>query len=108
MDCSLPGSSIHGIFQARVLEWVAIAFSTLSFYLNTKMDFLLLQVIIPWPGKPPLLATTSPAFRRRVRDRIRVQNRTKQIKTKTTMTKPLEKYERYRMNDCDSSLHCCP
>ena len=27
MDCSLPGSSIHGILQARVLEWVAIAFS---------------------------------------------------------------------------------
>ena len=27
MDCSLPGSSIHGIFQALVLEWVAIAFS---------------------------------------------------------------------------------
>ena len=27
MDCSLPGSSIHGTFQARVLDWVAIAFS---------------------------------------------------------------------------------
>ena len=27
MDCSPPGSSIHGIFQARVLEWGAIAFS---------------------------------------------------------------------------------
>ena len=27
MGCSLPGSSIHGIFQARVLEWGAIAFS---------------------------------------------------------------------------------
>ena len=27
MDCSLPGSSIHGICQARVLEWVVIAFS---------------------------------------------------------------------------------
>ena len=27
MDCSLPGSSSHGIFQARVLEWVAISFS---------------------------------------------------------------------------------
>ena len=27
MDCSLPGSYVHGIFQARVLEWVAIAFS---------------------------------------------------------------------------------
>ena len=32
MDCSLPGSSIHGIFQARVLEWGAITFS----HLNTK------------------------------------------------------------------------
>ena len=28
MDCSLPGSSLHGIFQVRVLEWVAIAFSS--------------------------------------------------------------------------------
>ena len=27
MDCSLPGSSAHGIFQATLLEWVAIAFS---------------------------------------------------------------------------------
>ena len=27
MDCSLPGSSVHGIFQARVLEWGAIAYS---------------------------------------------------------------------------------
>ena len=30
MDCSLPGSSVHGIFQARVLEWVAISFSRVS------------------------------------------------------------------------------
>ena len=29
MDCSLPGSSVHGSFQARVLEWGAIAFSDL-------------------------------------------------------------------------------
>ena len=27
MDCSLPGSSVHGVFQAGVLEWGAIAFS---------------------------------------------------------------------------------
>ena len=27
MDCSLPGSSVHGIFQARVLEWIVISFS---------------------------------------------------------------------------------
>ena len=30
MDYSLPGSSVHGIFQARVLEWDAIAFSDMS------------------------------------------------------------------------------
>ena len=27
MDCSLPGSSLHGILQARILEWIAISFS---------------------------------------------------------------------------------
>ena len=37
MDCSLPGSSAHGIFQARVLEWVAIAFSA---PFGTLLDFL--------------------------------------------------------------------
>ena len=31
MDCSLPGSSVHGIFQARVLEWGAITFSENTF-----------------------------------------------------------------------------
>ena len=34
MDCSLPGSSVHGIFQARVLEWGAIAFSERNLVLN--------------------------------------------------------------------------
>ena len=33
-DCSLPGSSVHGIFQARVLEWGAIAFSINPYRLN--------------------------------------------------------------------------
>ena len=33
MDCSLPGSSVHGIFQARALEWGAIAFSVRSLQL---------------------------------------------------------------------------
>ena len=33
MDCSLPGSSIHGSFQARVLEWGAIAFSDICIYI---------------------------------------------------------------------------
>ena len=31
MDCSLPGSSVHGIFQARILEWIAISFSIITY-----------------------------------------------------------------------------
>ena len=42
MDCSLPGSSVHGIFQARVLEWGAIAFSE---HLNNIHLILLVSVI---------------------------------------------------------------
>ena len=38
MDCSLPGSSIHGIFQARVLEWGAIAFSESPVTSNQRMQ----------------------------------------------------------------------
>ena len=34
MDCSLPGSSIHGIFQARVLEWGAFAFADIQIYIS--------------------------------------------------------------------------
>ena len=44
MDCSLPGSSIHGIFQARVLEWGAIPFSNLRS----------LEIEIPCPLKARL------------------------------------------------------
>ena len=41
MDCSLPGSSVHGIFQARELEWGAIAFSSLSNLLKYRIDSFL-------------------------------------------------------------------
>ena len=40
MDCSLPGSSVHGIFQARVLEWGAIAFSRKTVLLTHKTNLL--------------------------------------------------------------------
>ena len=40
MDCSLPGSYVHGIFQARVLEWGAIAFSGSHLeLLNQNLNF---------------------------------------------------------------------
>ena len=38
MDCSLPGSSIHEIFQARVLEWGAIAFSDYSLWFQKGLN----------------------------------------------------------------------
>ena len=39
MDCSLPGSCVQGIFQARVLEWGAIAFSELLYDLAINQKF---------------------------------------------------------------------
>ncbi|KAB0360689.1 hypothetical protein FD754_004845 [Muntiacus muntjak] len=41
MDCSLPGFSVHGIFQARVLEWGAIAFSDFLYLSHSLMLILL-------------------------------------------------------------------
>ena len=46
MDGSLPGSSVHGIFQARVLEWGAIAFSASLITLFKSGSHLLLSILI--------------------------------------------------------------
>ena len=55
MDCSPPGSSIHGIFQARVLEWGAIAFSKLETdilkYISIILGMGKLFVLL-WLGLP--------------------------------------------------------
>ena len=45
MDCSPPGSSVHGIFQTRVLEWVAIAFSQASLSITNSWSLLKLMSI---------------------------------------------------------------
>ena len=47
MDCSLPGSSVHGIFQARVLEWVAIAFSDNSMVTTKNLVFICYHTVDP-------------------------------------------------------------
>ena len=47
MDCSLPGSSVLGIFQARVLEWVAIAFSEKYLTIPQILSALDLSVCLP-------------------------------------------------------------
>jgi len=51
MDCSLPGSSAHGIFQARVLEWGAIAFSTVEALTLVKVECLLLSFVMALSGR---------------------------------------------------------
>ena len=45
MDCSLPGSSVHGTFQARVLEWGAIAFSDIIHYSYILKHFTSFSVL---------------------------------------------------------------
>ena len=50
MDCSLPGSSVHGIFQARVLEWGASSFSRGSPHAEIKPGSPALQAL---PSEPP-------------------------------------------------------
>ena len=65
MDCSLPGSSVHGIFQARVMEWVAIAFSKIipiskywsfSFSISPSKETLILKSFLNlFLGQFPLL-----------------------------------------------------
>ena len=62
MDCGPPGSSVHGILQARILEWVAISFSRdlpdpgfKPGSLALQADFLLTEP----QGKPPYHANTS-------------------------------------------------
>ena len=61
MDCSAPGSSVHGIFQARVLEWGATAFSVscariiqmltegISMFSVSNYLFLKFQILLPCP-----------------------------------------------------------
>ena len=46
MDCSLPGSSVHGIFQAKVLEWGAIAFSDVYVYIQSMVAIIILLHMI--------------------------------------------------------------
>ena len=66
MDCSLPGSSVHGIFQARVLEWGAIALSNIMAQysgISVSIDSTSMQQVLsfnhswlnPWMQNPQIL-----------------------------------------------------
>ena len=61
MDCSLPGSTIHGIFQARILEWVAISFSRRSSQPKdwTRVSSIVGRRFTIWATRETLLSTCS-------------------------------------------------
>ena len=48
MDCSPPGSCLHGILQARILEWVAIPFSGCTFWLRNQNQILKVESSPSW------------------------------------------------------------
>ena len=50
MDCSLPGSSVHGIFQARILKWAAISFS------RSKLEVIGNFLAVQWLGLHAFIA----------------------------------------------------
>ena len=56
IDCSLPGSSVHGILQARILEWVAISFSRGSSWLRnrTQVSYIAGRLITDWATREAL------------------------------------------------------
>ena len=54
MDCSPPGSSVHGIFQARVLEWGAIAFSATEYY-SARKGNTSESVLMRWMNLEPII-----------------------------------------------------
>ena len=63
MDCSLPGSSIHGIFQARVLEWGAIALAARHCILSRSpptRGYSSEQYLAPYSYHLWVLETSSP------------------------------------------------
>ena len=59
MDCSLPGCSVHGIFQARVLEWDAIAFSEIYVYFITIEKYFSKGIPFRKTGQSPYLKISS-------------------------------------------------
>ena len=59
MDCSLPGPSLHGIFQARVLEWLAIAFSGSSAVKNPPAKKTQEMRVLPLDGEDLLQEGTA-------------------------------------------------
>ena len=72
MDCSLPGSSVHGIFQARVLEWGAIAFSVFTTRTIYIYIYIHLKSTVRLASQVALVVKNPPANSGDVRDVVSI------------------------------------
>ena len=85
MDCSLPGSSIHGIFQARILDWVAISFSRRSSWPRdwTRVSHIVGRRFTVWAGTRDQIAN--------IRWIVKKQDSSRKVSTSASLTmgKPL-------------------
>ena len=83
MDCTLPGSSVHGTFQVRVLEWGAIAFSKEAIEMHINMIYKNIKNK-DFPGGPvvrnllPLKGSSIPSWRTKIPRAVWYNNKKKE------------------------------
>ena len=88
MDCSLPGSSFHGIFQAKVLDWVAIAFSYRVNIMPIKISAVFVFVFVFLPKNNKLILKFSWRCEEpRIGKIIQIKNNAKELTISNFTTK---------------------
>ena len=88
LDCSPPGSSVHGISQARVLEWVAVSFPRESFHPEIKPASLASPSLAGgfFTTMPPRQSTTNYCDLNYLFDRIFLDSKQRELATSRKMT----------------------
>ena len=101
MDCSLPGSSLHGILQARVLEWIAISFSRGS---SRPRNWTLVSC---FPGRHFNLWATREVLTLYIND---PQIHSSPFKSSCTgeVARSPEEGNAWRFKELSRDFHCCP
>ena len=108
MDCSPPGSSVHGLSQARILEWVAISFSRGSSNPGIKPWSSALQEVLyhlSHQGSPLYIATNLSIFQNLLEEQICIRNI---LPTRAAWTRQLYDSTRLICADYDPHNLCSP
>ena len=108
MDCSLPGSSIHGIFQARVLEWIAISSSTMEYYSAIKKNTFD-SVLMRWLKLESIILSEISQKEKHLPSGKKKKNTNTRIDTYSTLMWHIDKYLYINayMHNVDRSMYCC-